>query len=538
MFKNKIKNTYTDSLNGDIQYSFIARNQINKNATIKTPIVNCLSVISFIVSLTLFSTAATATANGNVGDGDSSAISSFWTSVAKSAGGDVGGVVAGYALSALGISGASQEDADLTAIINLLTEIDAELTVLVNEVQQLQCLTSQDQTTLTDSIKHIQGLYDTYSGWVNGAPTVPCWEESDVSGNICFGQTGIKTWLNEVIDPENGVDADLDAINDVMIQAGNTGVISTCVKTITTNYNSSDDPKKFVFDWTGDTDNPGYYDQVQSLTNYYYGVQAQGAALLSEASHLQACLSLGSSDCQFTGQGTDNSDESVYLNATPNNPGDICANAEAGSVAAEDCTDAQNSVVKIYGYIKAQLLEAGAPYTTALVGKVMAQASLSKADLIYPKSLEDFTNNATASGKKIQKSPCAVPLTSADPCGFTVGGYNHTAPSGTTYGEVTDASGKVAFEGYDVWAFGNVSHEGDNLTTLLANYNGKTAGDTGGALGNWMASVGFINNSDSSKGPLGNPGLKIVLTGEVHNAAGNNEAVCFMDTNISRSGSG
>ena len=58
----------------------------------------------------------------------------------------------------------------------------------------------------------------------------------------------------------------------------------------------------------------------------------------------------------------------------------------------------------------------------------------------------------------------------------------------------------------------------------------------------WMASVGFINNSDSSKGTLGNPELKVVLTGEVHNdnSAGNvsKEAVCFMDTNIKRSDSG
>jgi hypothetical protein len=56
-----------------------------------------------------------------------SAVSTFWSSVASGAGSQVGGVVAGYALSALGLSGASQEDADLKAIEQLLTDIDNEL---------------------------------------------------------------------------------------------------------------------------------------------------------------------------------------------------------------------------------------------------------------------------------------------------------------------------------------------------------------------------------------------------------------------------
>ena len=99
-----------------------------------------------------------------------SSVSDFWSSVASGAGSQVGGVVAGYALSALGLSGASQEDADLKEIEQLLTAIDSELAQLVNEVQALECLTAQDQTTLTNSIKNIQGLYDTYSNWVANSP--------------------------------------------------------------------------------------------------------------------------------------------------------------------------------------------------------------------------------------------------------------------------------------------------------------------------------------------------------------------------------
>lgn len=440
----------------------------------------------------------------NLGDQeDSSAVSSFWGSVAQSAGEKVGGVVAGYALTALGLSGPNQELADLTEIINLLTAIDTELNELENEVQALECLTAQDQTTLLNSIKDIQGLYDTYSDWVNGSPTVPCWEESDLAGNVCFGQTAIKTWLNEVIDPETGINADLDAISDVMIQAGNTGVIYTCVKTITNNYNSSTGPKKIIFDWTGDSNNPGYYDQVQSLTNYYYGIQAQAAALLSEASHLQACLSLGLTECAFTGQSSENTAFSMGLGASPSNPGDICANAQAGSQAEEDCEDAQNSVTKAYTNIKAQLIQAGAPYSNDLLGRNW------NTQVIYTKSLEDFTNQATANGNSL--SDCATPLSSSSPCGFTVGAYNLNFPN----------SNKIDYAGYSFWN----DPSGSNLKALLSTYNNETSGITSGTLGAWMNSVGFKNAEN-----------KIVLTRQTGSGWGTN-TVCFMDTSIARSSS-
>jgi hypothetical protein len=67
---------------------------------------------------------------------------------------------------------------------------------------------------------------------------------------------------------------------------------------------------------------------------------------------------------------------------------------------------------------------------------------------------------------------------------------------------------------------------------LFANYNAKTAGDTSGTLGDWMASVGFIDNAD------GNPRGKIVLTGEDHKTLDGQDVVCMMDTNISLSSSG
>jgi hypothetical protein len=208
-----------------------------------------------------------------------SPVSTFWSSVAKSARSQACSVVAGYALTALGLFGPSQQDADLTDSLSLLTQLDSELSSLASTIQTLKCLTAQDQSPLTASIVASQGLYDTHEQWVNDSPTVPCYHTSDTPSEPCFGQTGVSTWLTEVTDPESRVQANLDAIAEAMIQSGNTGVIYQCVVTITDNYNNGKGPKQNVFDDV-------YYSQVQQLTNYYYGVQAQGAALLSEAYHL------------------------------------------------------------------------------------------------------------------------------------------------------------------------------------------------------------------------------------------------------------
>jgi hypothetical protein len=122
-----------------------------------------------------------------------------------------------------------------------------------------------------------------------------------------------------------------------------------------------------------------------------------------------------------------------------------------------------------------------------------------------------------------------------------VGAWDGSPTGAITYGTVMDASGMVLFGGYDIWSWGK-SSEGTDLATLLANYNAKTAGDTSGTLGDWMASVGFIDNADPTKGPLGNPRFKIILTGQdynthEHSIPDGTRLICLMDTNIHRSDS-
>jgi hypothetical protein len=362
------------------------------------------------------------------------------------------------------------------------------------------------------------------------------------------GQLGVQQWLDDIFDPTKGIQAQLIAMQNALTPPAGTGVITECVEFVVDQYQQGSGPTKAVFDWTGIPTAPGVYDVVQQLTSYYFLYQTWAAVLLSEAYHVQACLDLESDtlgadrNCTFGG----NPPATPQAGVTSNTAYNICENPANNQVAG-DCLSAQSAFTNLndngaYDGLRAQLIEAGAPYSNALLGKVMTPGGLSKVDLVYPKSLEDFTNGATLNGKKIQTTPCAVPLTSAAPCGFTVGVWNGPAPSGTTYGAVTDASGKVLFGGYSQWQYGDVSFEGDNLATLLANYNAETAGNTSGSLGDWMKSVGFIDNTDPTKGPIGSPYNKIILTGEDHNAgeqevAGAKEAVCMLDTNFHLSNS-
>ena len=353
-----------------------------------------------------------------------------------------------------------------------------------------------------------------------------------------------QTWLDDILDPESGVQANLIAMQPALAQPAGTGVISECVSFIVHKYQKGDGPKKAVFDWTGDKNAPGVYDLVQQLTDYYYLYQTWAAVLLVEAYHVQACVdSSGPTpgddrNCTFgnTAKVTPQTD------VTSNTPFNLCVKPANNQIAAQ-CLNAQLSLTNTnnngaYDGLRQQLIAAGAPYSNALLGKVMAQGASDKVDLVYPKSLEDITNSVTHQGQKIMTTPCAVPLTSAAPCGFTVGAWNPSRPH-WAYGAVTDASGKVLFGGYPIWHYGNTNSEGGTTSpTLLANYNAKTAGNTGGPLGDWMKSVGFIDNLDPTKGPVGTPYNKIVLTGEDHNFIIQVKAVCMIDTNIKRSNSG
>jgi hypothetical protein len=391
--------------------------------------------------------------------GGDNALNQLWKGVVSGIGQEFGEVVAGWALSAIGIAGsADQEIADLTEIINLLEQVDAELSQIAIDLENLACAEATNATELNAAIKIIGGLYDRYTMFVqdyHDARTIPEWAD-------------MQQWLEDIMDPENGVQANLIAMQTALAQPAGTSVIDECVKFIVDEYQNGDGPKKAVFDWTGDKNAPGVYDLVQQLTDYYYLYQTWAAVLLVEGYHVQACVdSSGATptpgddrNCTFgqAGQVT------PQTGVTSNTPFNLCVKPANNQIAAQ-CLNAQLSLTNTnnngaYDGLRQQLIAAGAPYSNALLGKVMAQVPQSKADVVYPRSLEDITNNMTTGGQKGWQCG-AAPLTSAAPCGSTVTAWSNPFVFLWTYGTVTDASGKVLFGGYPIWNYGYASSDPD-----------------------------------------------------------------------------
>jgi len=141
-----------------------------------------------------------------------SPVTGLWQSVAKGVGKDVGSTTAGWVMSAIGISNsANQEQADLTEIIDLLEQISGELSAIETDFDDLKCETAQDNVALNNSITKIGGLYDRYTDYVtnfNTAGTIPSWG----------GTLGVQTWLDDIFEPESGVQAQLIAIQNALIE--------------------------------------------------------------------------------------------------------------------------------------------------------------------------------------------------------------------------------------------------------------------------------------------------------------------------------
>ena len=177
---------------------------------------------------------------------ETSVISQFWQSVASSVGSNIGSLIAGWALSAIGISSSTdQELADLTEIIDLLEQIDAELSTIETDFEDLKCEQAQNAEGLTNAITRIGGLYDRYTDYVHNygqKHAIPDWE----------GSLGVQTWLDDIFDPTTGLQAQLIAMQNALTPPAGTGVISECVEFIVDAYRKSDGPTKAVFDWTGD----------------------------------------------------------------------------------------------------------------------------------------------------------------------------------------------------------------------------------------------------------------------------------------------
>lgn len=303
----------------------------------------------------------------------------------------VGDVGFGWALSSMGLVGASGPDwqeefktinNDLNEIIDLLAETNAELTEINNTLQILNC--SVQNTSLQPETQAIQTYLGTYNTLMLDA------SEGDTNGQY----VNFDNFANQVINGTStlySVPAALSGI-EVNVNTG-TGVIVSCLQPI---------PKPANGTFRGDS---VYYVSAQSLLNYYYYYQTIGLGLLSEAYHWKAWVAAGG-----PGSGQGYSADSVQL---------ICNNQNA----TFDCNSVIVQTNSVYNTLVTEFIETGAPYTGE---DLLFQKNLNGENVVWVRSLEDYTDQSGAN--------CTYPLSLSNLCGPTAGKFGSTLTYTTYYG--------------------------------------------------------------------------------------------------------
>jgi hypothetical protein len=452
-----------------------------------------LRAAALLVALALpLATAGTAKAQE-----DSSAVTTIYESVLSGVTGSVTSEGIGWAMSAIGLAGGSGPslstiNADLLEIDQELTDINSTLTQILNAIDNQTCVGTETQASLTEAVDNITNLFGEYQ--------TEFIEPSQMGNPII--QSQLDDWMSAVLDQSSGIAANLTAINDALY-ANPSSALLECIQSITQNYTSGTGPSENIID-----DRP-YYTPILNTINYYYGAQTEGASILVEALHLEACEEAAKSDpdlqCNFSTASTSTPPAKAY---------EICDNP-TGTVATY-CTEATEVVTDVesgtglYQQVLAQMIYAGAPYSRYLLGLLWTTS------YVFPKNLVDFTNEATVNGQT--QSNCAS-LTSADPCGFLVGAYDLTFDAKLTY------AGYPGDGESSVWA----PADAGQLLTLLTPYNDKsTAGNinSSGTLAAYLKSIGFIKS--------GGNGWIVTTKNTGKNDDTGSEAICFMDTSASR----
>lgn len=222
-----------------------------------------------------------------------SAVTATFEAVGSGAAQEVGELGMGWALGAIGLTGASGPDwqaefntinNDLNTIINLLNESNEELASINAVLNEINC--SQQSGSLQNAITAIEDDYAKYNTII-GTFTY----EQDTAQFL-----SISTFLNQVFNGANGVMTLSAALSEIQANmtfpSGN--VLTACMGTIPVPANGT---------FRGDS---VYYVAAQSVLNYYYYYQTIGLGLLSEAYHYQGWLAAGA-----PGAGTKYSADSI-----------------------------------------------------------------------------------------------------------------------------------------------------------------------------------------------------------------------------------
>lgn len=380
----------------------------------------------------------------------------------------------GWALSAIGLSGpdpSANVVAELEKIDADLETMSSQLSEIFEAIETQTC--NQAITAIETDVANIQNLYLTY--------------QRDFVGQASQGNPIIPSQLDAWMTDMETVSGSLTNIATALSGSpGESSIISACSTAASTAYN--DAAGNPFSDLT-------YYAPIQNLVNYYYGVQTQGVALIVEWLHLQACQSFTPNPCDFTTVSTNPPPEQAY-NVCQGASGDaatFCSEAAAW-VSQPDTTQPSG----LYQLVTQQMIAAGAPYNWDGTIGIIAGSSI-----LAPASLEDFTNNAEfVTGGKVTPTQCPSPLSSDQPCGYTVGLYNAVFDEGIWYANYGGVSGQ------SLW--NNIPSSNLNTNELYSSlfntYNvyrrNNTPAPDGsgivvtGSVADYMNSIGFKNAAD------------------------------------------
>lgn len=346
--------------------------------------------------------------NPDLGD-DSSALSDMFLALGKGAAGQVGGAAAGWAMSAMGIStedsGAQQElTSQLQEVIDELSNIDTELGDIDSDIQKMDC--DEEVTATNQTTGYITEQLDKYNTFLADGQ----------AGQPDLG--GMTTWAQQIVNGSGSVEDLGTQLAQLAAQidpgGGGQGTIGACLQAGVTPIPESGS-------WG---DNDYYQDKVGAITGWYYAAQVHGLLLWQEANlylaqqHYDAVggPALGLDDTQqicvqtFNGQG-----ELEYYDAT----------------IGTYCRSVISQTNQLYEDLATQMEVGGASYDHGNVLSIQYDGDTAR---LVTKSLESLTQAAGDS--------CPTPLTSADPCGITVG---NQATAGTSNAM------KVTYGGYTGW---------------------------------------------------------------------------------------
>jgi hypothetical protein len=237
---------------------------------------------------------------------DSTAITDAFTAllggVGKDAEKDATNEGFSWAMSAIGLSGGdggqlATISAELQQIDADLKNINATLNAILNAILDQTCNETQIAPSLQNAVNDVTELYNEYQTFViNAARTPP----------VPPSQAQVLAWQTDVL---ANIPADLTAIHNGVYATVNANVIHQCAVS-TANDSRSQQPTAASF-----LDDRTSYAQLINIINYYYGVMVQGATILVEAYHLQACQDAAQDDpdlhCDFTTASTSTSPSDI-----------------------------------------------------------------------------------------------------------------------------------------------------------------------------------------------------------------------------------